>query len=249
MKLTESSTGEGDREPPRASGVETYVVAKELTAKEVHEFFAALDKAVRARRLYAANNPAYRAFLSNLRNTIVGLWDSTHSLECKVEENGFHWNDQVFAPGEGREILSFQFYKDGIRALTFLPGFENEIERFMDVMGRARQIDSSSADDMVTLLWEQEFSSLLYSYVDALAEGLEIPDGHPPINLDKVDLTLVSADITGTDESNTSMPPSVQQGQPFVAQSISRDDFNETLYFLEPQELDYLRQEVEKEWQ
>ncbi|HEY0811512.1 MAG TPA: HEAT repeat domain-containing protein [Longimicrobiales bacterium] len=249
MKLTESSTGEGDREPPRASAVETYVVAKELTAKEVHEFFAALDKAVRARRLYAANNPAYRAFLSNLRNTIVGLWDSTHSLECKVEENGFHWNDQVFAPGEGREILSFQFYKDGIRALTFLPGFENEIERFMDVMGRARQIDSSSADDMVTLLWEQEFSSLLYSYVDALAEGLEIPDGHPPINLDKVDLTLVSADITGTDESNTSMPPSVQQGQPFVAQSISRDDFNETLYFLEPQELDYLRQEVEKEWQ
>ena len=249
MKLTESSTGEGDREPPRASGVETYVVAKELTAKEVHEFFAALDKAVRARRLYAANNPAYRAFLSNLRNTIVGLWDSTHSLECNVEENGFHWNDQVFAPGEGREILSFQFYKDGIRALTFLPGFENEIERFMDVMGRARQIDSSSADDMVTLLWEQEFSSLLYSYVDALAEGLEIPDGHPAINLDKIDLTLVSADITGTDESNTSMPPSVQQGQPFVAQSISRDDFNETLYFLEPQELDYLRQEVEKEWQ
>src|SRR5215208_7329123 len=137
MKLTESNMGEGDVDPSRGSEVETYAVAKELTAREVHDFFAALDKAVRARRLYAANNPAYRAFLANLRTTITGLWDATRSLACTVEENGFHWQDQVFAPGEGREILSFQFYKDGIRALTFMPGFESEVDQFMDVLTRA----------------------------------------------------------------------------------------------------------------
>jgi hypothetical protein len=246
MKLTESSMGE-DANPSRGSEVESYVPAKELTAREVHDFFTALDKAVRARRLYAANNPAYRQFLAGLRNTIEGLWDATFSLSCTVEENGFHWEDQVFAPGEGREILSFQFFKDGIRSLTFLPGFENEVEQFMDVLTRARQIDSASADDMVTLLWEQEFSCLLYSYVDALAEGLEIPESNPEIDLEKIDLTLVSVDITGTDES--AMPPAVQQGNPFVAQSINSDDFAETLYFLEQHELDYLRKELEKEMQ
>jgi hypothetical protein len=246
MKLTESSMGE-DANPSRGSEVESYVLAKELTAREVHDFFTALDKAVRARRLYAANNPAYRQFLTGLRSTVEGLWDATFSLSCTVEENGFHWEDQVFAPGEGREILSFQFFKDGIRSLTFLPGFEHEIERFMDVLARARQIDSASADDMVTLLWEQEFSCLLYSYVDALAEGLEIPPSSPEIDLEKIDLTLVSVDVTGTDES--AMPPSVQQGNPFVAQSVSRDDFEETLYFLEQHELDYLRKELEKEMQ
>jgi hypothetical protein len=229
----ESSVASGD-----------YEVA-DLTTREVHDFFTALDKAVRARRLYAANNPAYQAFLAALRSTIRGLWDGAFSLTVVVEENGFRWNDQVFAAGEGRETLSFQFYKDGIRGLTFLPGFETEVERFLDVLARARHIDHTSADDMVTLLWEQEFGSLLYNYVDALAEGLQIPQGEP-LKLGNIELTLVSADVTGSDQSQP-LPPAVQNGEPPVAQQISRDDFEETLYFLEPSELDYLRNELAKE--
>lgn len=231
-----------------APATQTYQIANEVTPREVADFFNALDKAVRARRLYAANNPAYRAFLATLKANITGLWEGTYSLPVAVEETGFRWEEQHFAAGEGRENLAFQFYKDGIRALTFLPGFENEIERFLDVLARARQIDNASADDMVTLLWEQEFSSLLYNYVDALAEGLEIPDSGP-IALDKIELTLVSADVTGSDQNPAAVPPAVQAGQPTVAQSISKDDFEETLYFLEPSELDYLRKEVEKEMQ
>src|SRR5688572_6464237 len=224
----------------------TYEVASELTPREVNEFFISLDKAVRARRLYAANNPAYQAFLATLRSHVKGLWDGTYSLSVVIEESGFRWHDQVFAAGEGRENLSFQFYKDGIRALTFLPGFENEIEPFLDVLARARQIDTTSADDMVTLLWEQEFTSLLYNYVDALVEGLEIPETGP-IPVGNVELTLVSADITGSDQSLANMPPAMQAGQPSVAQSLTRDDFEETLYFLEHSELEHLRKEVDKE--
>lgn len=224
----------------------TYQIATELTSREVSDFFTSLDKAVRARRLYAANNPAYQAFLATLRSNVRTLWDGTYSLSVVVEEAGFRWGDEVFVAGEGRENLSFQFYKDGIRALTFLPGFENEIERFLDVLARARQIDTTSADDMVTLLWEQEFTALLYNYVDALVEGLEVPETGP-IPTGKLELTLVSADITGTDQSVTTVPPAVQAGLPTVAQSLRLDDFNETLYFLEPTELEYLRSEVQKE--
>jgi hypothetical protein len=265
-----SETGDNEKDPTRPGEVDlgplveetaavpapassspakqTYEIANSLTPREVNDFLVALDKAVRARRLYAANNPAYQQFLANLKNTVRGLWEGAYSLPVAVEENGFRWDEQQFSAGEGRENLAFQFYKDGIRALTFLPGFENEIERFLDVVARARQIDSSSADDMVTLLWEQEFSSLLYNYVDALAEGLEVPEGGP-IALDKIELTLVSADITGSDQNAAAVPPAVQAGQPTVAQSISRDDFEETLYFLEAGELEYLRKEVEKEMQ
>jgi hypothetical protein len=267
MRLSE--TGDNDTNPARVSDVEmgalvqepvpgpshapaaptqTYQIANELTPREVTDFFNALDKAVRARRLYAANNPAYQAFLASLKTNIRGLWNGTYSLPVTVEETGFRWEDEVYAPGEGRENLAFQFYKDGIRALTFLPGFENEIERFLDVLARARQIDNASADDMVTLLWEQEFTCLLYNYVDALVEGLEIPETGP-IAFDKIELTLISADITGSDQAPSSVPPAVQAGQPTVAQSISREDFEETLYFLEPAELEHLRKEVEKEMQ
>ena len=99
---------------------------------------------------------------------------------------------------------------------------------------------------MVTLLWEQEFSSLLYNYVDALAEGLAVPEPGPlPVN--KLELTLLSADVTGADTSPAMLPSAMQQGQPSVAQQLMREDFNETLYFLEAAELEYLRVELQKE--
>ncbi len=246
--IQEPATSASSAAPaPEAAPATAYEVASDLTAREVAEFFNALDKAVRARRLYAANNPAYQAFLAALRSTVHGLWDGAYSLTVTVEEHDFRWHDEVFAPGEGRESLAFQFYKDGIRGLTFLPGFEQEIERFLDVLARARHIDATSADDMVTLLWEQEFGSLLYNYVDALAEGLDIPQTGP-LPVGKIELTLVSADITGSDKSQA-VPPAVQNGDPPVAQAISREDFEETLYFLEQNELAYLRSELDKEMQ
>lgn len=220
----------------------------ELTAAQVGEFFNAFDKAVRARRLYSANNPAYLAFLASLKTTTASLWDGAYSLSCVVDETSFRWEENSFTPGEGRENLAFQFYKDGIRLLTFTPGFEDELERFLDVLARARQIDSTSADDLVTLLWEQEFSSLNYSYVDALAEGIAVPDTGP-IAFDKIDLTLVATDVSEPVSNDPNVQSySQEQNLPPVAQTITREDFAETLYFLEPHEFDFLRKEVDKEW-
>ena len=220
----------------------------ELTPAEVTDYFNALDKAVRARRLYAPNNPAYLAFLATLKSACRKLWEGAYSLSCVVDESGFRWEGQTFTAGEGRENLAFQFYKDGIRLLTMTPGFEDEIERFLDVLARARQIDQASADDMVTLLWEQEFTALQYSYVDALAEGIDVPEtGH--IAFEKIELTLVADDAAAPVSTDSRVEPhSAEQKLPPVAQTISREDFSETLYFLEPKELDFLRAEVEREW-
>ncbi|MGQ0561244.1 MAG: HEAT repeat domain-containing protein [Gemmatimonadota bacterium] len=234
-------------EPRAASAAPAAVLTAELTPAELNDFFTSLDKAVRARRLYASNNPAYLAFLGTVKEKCRRLWDGAYSLSCVVDENGFNWEGQTFAAGEGRENLAFQFYKDGIRLLTFTPGFEDELERFMDVLARARQVDQTSADDMVTLLWEQEFQSLQYSYVDALAEGIEVPaTGH--ISFEKIELTLVAEDsIAPVSTDPNTRPHSAEQNLPPVAQTITRDDFAETLYFLEPAELEYLNREVEKE--
>lgn len=219
----------------------------DLTAAEVADFFNALDKAVRARRLYAPNNPAYQTFLKTVKQKCVSLWDGCNALTVVVDEASFSWDGKPFSAGDGRESLAFQFYKDGIRQLVLLPGFEDELERFLDVLARARQIDQNSADDMVTLLWEQEFQSLQYSYVDALAEGTEIPESGP-IPITKIELTLIAEDSIGPVSTDESVRPhSAEQNLPPVAQTISREDFAETLYFLEPSELEYLQREVEKE--
>lgn len=222
-------------------------LSADLTAAEVSDFFSALEKAVRARRLYAPNNPAYTTFVGTLKEKIKRLWDGAYSLSAIVDESGFKWEGQNFAAGEGRENLSFHFYKDGIRQLSFLPGFEDEVERFLDVLARARQNDQASADDMVTLLWEQEFQSLQYSYVDALAEGIEIPEEAAP-SFGKIELTLIAEDSIAPVAADSSIKPvSAEKNLPPVAQTLTRDDFSDTLYFLDAKELEYLQAEVEKE--
>jgi HEAT repeat protein len=219
-----------------------------LDVQIVHNVFLALDKAVRARRLYQPNNPVYHSFLNTLREALTRVWTMTNALSVNVEEHGFVWEGNYFSIGEGRENLPFQFYKDGIRYLTFLPTFEDELERFLDVVYRARSLEQNSNDDMVTILWEREFSAFQYSFVDALAEGIDIPTTVPVRELERVDNRQVAADTRGEAETTEERPHAMLQGKPTVATSISRDEFEETLYFLEPSELEILREEVEKEW-
>jgi hypothetical protein len=60
------------------------------------------------------------------------------------------------------------------------------------------------------------------------------------------ELTLVRQDAAAAPPADQ-QPAAMQAGQPSVAGLINRDDFEETLYFLEPAELAYLSAEVERE--
>jgi HEAT repeat protein len=214
--------------------------------QDVAEVFSALDKAVRAQRLYQSNNPVYRGFIEGARRQFAGLWGRLQSLTAGVEEHAFRWYGREFPAGESRDSLPFLFYKDGIRFITFLPGFEEDLERFLDVINLARTQDQRGGDDMVTLLWQQDFSSFQYSYIDALAEGLHVPQSQVP-KLVGLELTLVQQDAASPAAAG-SLPSAMEAGQPSVAGLINREDFEETLYFLEPAELARLSGELEQEW-
>ena len=214
----------------------------------VHSVFLALDKAVRARRLYEPNNPAYRGFLNTMKEALGRAWSVMNMISVSVEERGFVWEGNFFSIGEGRESLPFQFYKDGIRQLTFLPTFEEELERFLDVVYRARALEQNPNDDLVTILWEKEFTAFQYSFVDSLAEGIDLPTAIPLREVDGLDNLTLVADERGEGEDSKDRPFAMMEGKLSVAASITRDDFEETLYFLEPAEFDILRAEVEKEW-
>ena len=220
---------------------------EDLPHAEVATLFQALDKAIRARRLYQANNPVYHGFLSALRDAFAALWGAVNVLQLAVEEHGFRWNDRLFAVGEGRDNLAFLFYKDGIRHLTLLPTFEEEIDAFLDILHRARQLDHGE-DDMVTLLWAKEFTALQYSYVDALAEGIEIPDVVPTRQVEAVERRAIQSDISAAPPPATEQPFAMQQGAPPVTGIVNRDDFQETLYFLDYDELEQLKLEIDREW-
>jgi len=221
-----------------------------LPPAEIADLLGTLEKAIRSQRLYQPNNPVYRSFITATQAAFTRLWDRVSSLTVGIEEGSFKWYGRTFNVGEGRDSLPFMFYKDGIRFVTFLPGFQDEAERFLGVVNSARTHDQTGNDDMVTLLWQQEFTCFQYSYVDALAEGLQVPQSTVP-KLAGFELTLVMDDIAGKERPDApprSVPPSVEAGQPTVAGLVNRDDFEETLYFLDSTELARLTAEVEQEW-
>ncbi len=224
-----------------------------IPPEDVVELFNALDKAVRARRLYQDNNPVYRGFLKALHESVAHVFEQGASLSVQVEEGGFRWYGQLLQTGAGRDNLAFLFYKDGVRQLSFLAGFEEELDRFLAVVHRARGADQHRDDDMVTLLWEEEFTCFQYSYIDALAEGLTLPDGDQPPITDSAGKPIEVDPATIQHEIDVGDPveeqaPAVRAGMPSVASSITREDFAETLYFLEDEEMQTLQSEVGKEW-
>ena len=196
---------------------------------QVEELLRTLSSAVRSYRLYAGNGPMLDRFVQSLRERVVGMWDSLDRLRLEIGENSMTWEGhKVFPTADAGGELAFLFYKDGIRSISFLPGLEEELPELLGVLGRAPQMREDE-DDLVTLLWQENLTGLAYESVDLPVEGMEIgnPSGAAPRQVD---------------------PASVRQAAAAPeTPGLGTDDFQETLYFLDPAELRQLEREVQLE--
>ena len=215
----------------------------DLSNEQVDSLLTTLGKALRAFNMYQENNPVFQRFQQTLHEEFAALWEETGSLDLIVQEDGFRYGDHVFNVGKGRDSLPFLFYKDGIRNLTFLPGFEDEAAAFMKAVNRALKQEADE-DDIITVLWEEDFASLQYGYVDLLSEGLSIPDAPrkdpEPIAGLSFQTEVAEAESEATAETTAGQTGALKQG-------LSREDFDETLYFLDQGEMAALQEQVEIE--
>lgn len=205
----------------------------------VEELMRLLVKAIRAQQLYAANNPMHRMALDALRNGFGRVWDEADELTLTVLETELQYSGfSVLAdPVKSAESLAWLFYKDGIRELRFSKGVEKtEIVRLLEIIGRARR-SSIDDDDLVTMLWEAEFTGLAYAYRDAQAEGMDTEgisrvQGPPgDMSPEEVQLSVEQSAVAGRRSG-----------------VINMADFDQTLYFLDEREIDYLKQEIAREY-
>jgi hypothetical protein len=217
--------------------------ASDLSSADVASLLSTLWKSLRAFHMYESNNPVFQRFQQALRAEFERLWSKADELNLTVQEDGFGWGGELFEVGSGRDSLPFSFYKDGIRYLKFLPGFEAEVEAFLGALRRARQ-HSDDANDMVSVLWEEDFSCLQYGYVDVLSDGFSVPDT-PLATPGPLGGSPLAAEGLSAEELVESSPGG-HEGTPFAG-GLSRDVFDETLYFLEPSETEALRKSVEIE--
>ena len=231
-----------DLAPPETFG-------SEITPQEVGHLVSTLVKALRAHQIYQANNPVYQRFVGGIRDLVTGVWARTNALHFTVSEHSLVWEGHSFTTGDTRESLAYAFYKDGIRMFSFLPGFEEEVGRFLEVIHASRNVGKDQ-EDLVSLLWEQEFAAFQYSFVDMLSDGLVLPENTGNV-LEPVSSAQVREDSRPATE-RPDQPPSAAsaaEAEPEpIARSITRDDFDETLYFLDEHELHALQQEVDREW-
>jgi len=195
-----------------------------------------LVKAARAHQLYLHNNPTYLRALEIARAAFAPIWELTDELVFDVTETELRWHGEaVLREAEkATDNIPWMMYKDGIRELRILKEFErDEIVPLLDILQRARKV-SPEEDDLLTMLWEQEFSYLRYRYIDVSTEQAAA-----------IDKTGFRAGEAG--------PQAAQQAAPqidsTVASVVKLEDFDSTLYFLEETEAEYLREEVRKEYE
>ena len=152
----------------------TTPATQELDARAVEELLRTLVKGQRALQMYLPNNPMYRRGLEQVAEAFHPVWGITGRLVLDIQEAEILWEDvTVYRQQPQTDGLAWQLYKDGLRRLTLLPGVEaEEIVRFLAVLNVARTLPVDAADDLLTLLWEEEFVLISYTFIEVMGEGL-----------------------------------------------------------------------------
>ena len=130
-------------------------------------------KALRAYHMYLPNNPIYQRASENLRIAFQPIWAVLDELVLAVAETDFVWEEQVvYHQPNKTDSVAWGLFKDGMRSLTLRRGAElEELPRFLETINRARFLPADAGDDLLTLLWEQEFEFIQYKFIEFFGEG------------------------------------------------------------------------------
>ena len=203
----------------------------------VEELLRLVAKAARAHQLYLPNNPIYRGAIDSLRGGFGALWKETDEITLVIAETEVQWSGVPVTKetSKSTDNLAWLFYKDGVRELTIAQGFEaTEVVVFLEMIQRARKANADE-DDLVTMLWEADFTFLKYRYVDVLSDGSG--DG-------LVDGREMSPVSPGEVQAAAHQPVEATRASTIVDMA----DFDATLYFLDESEIDYLQSEIAREY-
>jgi len=201
----------------------------------VTDLLKAFVKAVRAHQLYLPNNPMHARSLEAVREAFAAMWNHTDELDLQIVETQLKWEGRVVLDEGERtsDNIAWLLYKDGIRELKLLKGFEEEeLGIFFTLLHSVRKATDED-DDLLTLMWEREFANLQYRYVDLTAES-----GPGVESMERAE-----------QKEKILSPAQVEAGLESTTTSLTKlDDFDSTLYFLDDGEVEYLHQEVKREF-
>ena len=211
-----------------------------LPASQIAELINGLVKALRAFHMYLPNNPIHRRATENLQAAFSPIWSVLDELVLTVAETDFVWEDQVvYHQLNKTDSLAWGLFKDGMRSLTIRRGAEQEeLTRFLELINQARYLAADAGDDLLTLLWEQEFQYIQYHFVEFFGEG----GGAMP--------QQTGTYPTGGDDATARQRREqvAEEAPPKPKGVVDLEDFDSTLYFLDESEIHQVAREVENEY-
>lgn len=207
----------------------------ELPPNQVEALMQLLSKGLRAIQLYLPNNPVYQRAVENIRSGFRQIWQATDDLALDVGETDLRWEDHVVYQQEQRsESIAWTLFKDGVRSVSLKPGVEDEeIVRLLSVLHRARTMQADAPDDLLTLLWGEDFQFIAYTFRELSSENAA------PIEKDRDIPEITPSDVHTRVRAEAPPRPSGV---------VSMEDFDTTLYFLDEKEIEYLQRETEREY-
>ena len=152
--------------------------ASEEGVKSAKALVQTFLQTVKGYRLYEANHPILTKFLERLKKDFDKYFEEFPSFSLQIDEHRLSYHGNVVYESEDvKESLAFVFYKDGVREIRFHKGLDfKEILDFLNVV-RKSDLVNRMEDDLVTLLWEKDFSHITFTTMDDFLErgGVSVP--------------------------------------------------------------------------
>ena len=141
-------------------------------AADVADLCNALNRACRGVRFYPPDHPVVTESIELLHRTAHMLLAERQEIVLEVTESSLDFEGiPVFAGDELRDKLAFLMFRDGVRAVRLRSGLQrDEIVALVQVLARADALDRLE-QDLVTVLWEQDFAHIDYYVLDPLLES------------------------------------------------------------------------------
>jgi len=148
-----------------------------LQRGQVQTFVLALDKALRAQRLYGGRDSAFVTKLLDTLERELSELLAQGAVKLGVCSLGFTWGDRTLFTTDVDDIQlpwAFRLFCDGIRELTFEQQLHwDELLDFLDILSTNAR---ATEEDLVTMLWERDFDGIRYYAADTFAAGLEVDE-------------------------------------------------------------------------
>ncbi len=218
-----------------------------LPQQQVEEMLRTLVKGLRAFQMYLPNNPIYQRAVHNVRASFQPIWAAgVDRLVLQVVETDLVWEEQVvYHQPNKAESLAWALFKDGMRVLTLFPGVEEEeVIRFLELVQRARTMQADAGDDLLTLLWEQEFGFIQYHFTEFIPDS-----GVPTVSGEGIYSQAGPTDPNIVEQQQQETRSKVQEeAPPRLTGVVDLEEFDSTLYWLDEGEIRSLAQAIEKEY-